>query len=232
MKSYHPFFVFCRFCVRMAQRRPRRPLLRGAEKVTAPAVLVARHQNLYGPISIMAWYPVPLRLWVIDKLAVPEACREHYRTFVGPVRLRLGPIMSRVFAALYMPLVVRLVRSGNSIIVYRGQREIMKTLDESVQALCEGEILCLSPDIDYTSTESGAVNMYTGFVHLAKKYFKRTGKSLPFYPVYTSRRVDSIEIGDPVYLDPDKPFFEEKERVVDEIRRGFEQMAQRCGDTK
>ncbi|MGI5878679.1 MAG: hypothetical protein ACOX7W_08735 [Christensenellales bacterium] len=232
MKSYHPFFIFCRFCVRMVQRMSRRPLLRGAEKVAAPAVLVTRHQNLYGPITIMAWYPVGLRLWVIDKLAIPELCREHYRTFVGPVRLRLGPFLSRVFAALYAPLVVQLARSANSIIVYRGKREIIKTLEESVQALSQGEILCLSPDIDYTSTESGAVNMYTGFVHLARIYFKRTGKNLPFYPVYTSRRVDSIEIGDPIYLDPDKPFTEEKERVVDEIRRGFEQMAQRCGDTK
>lgn len=232
MKSYHPFFVFWRFWVRMAQRRPRRPHLRGAEKVTAPAVLVTRHQNLYGPIAIMAWYPVPLRLWVIDKLAVPEVCREHYRTFVGPERLHLGPFMSKVFAALYMPLVVRLVRSGNSIVVYRGHRDIVKTFEQSVQALCEGEILCLSPDIDYTSTESGAVNMYTGFVHLARMYYRKTGKNLPFYPVYTSRRVDSIEVGDPVYLDPDKPFRDEKEHVVDEIRKGFEQMARRCGDTK
>jgi hypothetical protein len=214
----------------MAQRRPRRPRFQGEEKVKAPAVLVTRHQNLYGPVTIMAWYPRPIRLWAIDKLAIPEVCYRHYRYFVGPERLHLGPFWSRVFAALYMPLVVRLVRSGHSIVVYRGQREIMKTFDESLEALCAGEIICLSPDIDYTSTESGAVSMYTGFVHLAKMYYKKTGERLPFYPVYTSRRVDSIQIGDAIYCDPAKPFHEEKERVVDAIRAGFEEMARRCGD--
>lgn len=230
MKPYHPFFRFCRFWVRVAQRRPRRPHFRGQEKVEAPAVLVTRHQNLYGPMTIMAWYPQSIRLWVLDKLADPKVCYDHYRYFVGPERLHIGPFLSRIFAALYAPFVVRLIRSGNCIIVHRGHREIMKTFSDSVKALCEGEILCLSPDIEYTSTESGAVSMYTGFVHLAKMYYKKTGKSLAFYPVYTSRRVDSIEIGDAIFYDPGNPFHEEKKRVVDAIHQGFEEMAKRCGD--
>ena len=39
---------------------------------------------------------------------------------------------------------------------------------------------------------------YTGFAHIGKMYFDRTGKSLLFYPLFSDRTTRSFRIGSPV----------------------------------
>lgn len=229
-KPYGYFFLFCRAIVRLVQRRPHPPRLVGFEQLKPPVVLITRHQHFHGPATIMAWSPLPLRLWILDKLAVYKLCVRHYREYTYPIRGH-GPVTSAILAFLLAPPMALLARSSNCIVVHRGHREIMQTLEDSVEALVRGENVCLSPDIQYMDTSSGAVEMYTGFVHLAKQYYKRTGKALSFYPVYTSRRMDQIRVGDPVTYQPGVPFGQEKERIVSELRASFETLSLLCGDT-
>ena len=43
---------------------------------------------------------------------------------------------------------------------------------------------------------------YTGFAHIAKMYFDRTGKALLFYPLYSDMDERAFRIGEPVAYDP------------------------------
>jgi len=227
MAFYKPFFYFARGIVRIFT--PKKFFI-GEEKIKAPAILVCRHKNNSGPISIMQSASIPIRLWVLDKLTERESCIRHYADYTYSVRYGLPKWISNILAWLAGSFSSALMQSLGAIPVHRGAREIMKTFDLTLQSLKNGEVVGLFADIHYDDDSATVSEMYTGFVHIGRMYRKATGKDLPFYPVYTSTKKRTVLVGDAVMLDPKKPFAEEKQRVVRQLQQSLNQLAVQIGD--
>lgn len=215
-RIYKPFFMICRFFWKITHRR--QPVL-GMENIgELPAVFVGRHQNLYGPVEIIAWAPMQFRVWTLYKFMTFRDCYRHYATDTFQ-RMGFSPVGAKMRAAATAPLVSAFMRSMAGIPVYRGRKNIIDTFRQSVDALCGGQSLLVMPERDYLDDGSDAGELYTGFVHIAQLFHKATGKALSFYPVYPSRENGAIYVEKPIVFDPGKPFRAERERIVEALKK-------------
>lgn len=215
-RIYGPLFLLCRQVWRTFHKR--QPV-HGRENIgELPAVFIGRHQNLYGPVEILAWTPMEFRVWTLYKFMTVKDCYHHYADSFYP-RKGFGPVGSKLRAAVAAPFVAAFMRSMNGISVFRGQKNILDTFRQSVDALVRGESLLIMPERDYQDDSSDAGELYTGFVHLAQMYHRATGKALCFYPMYPSRENESIYVEKPIVFDPGKPFRAERDRVVEVLKR-------------
>jgi hypothetical protein len=216
-RIFGPLFVACRAYWRITHKR--QPVLGMQNIGELPAVFISRHQNMYGPVEIMAWVPMKFRVWTLYKFMSVKECYKHYTNYTLSVRKGFGPMASKVCAAIVSPFVTAFMRSMGGISVYRGQRNIIDTFRDSVKALADGQSLLIMPERDYMDNGSDAGELYNGFVHIAQMYYKATGKALSFYPVYPCRENGSIYIEKPIVFEPDKPFRAERERIVAALQK-------------
>ena len=215
-RIYKPLFLFCRQVWRVFHKK--QPVY-GMESVgDLPAIFIGRHQNLYGPVEIIAWTPIEFKVWTLYKFMTTKDCYRHYAESFYPGK-GFGPVNSKIRAAIAAPFVAAFMRSMNGISVYRGQKNILDTFRMSVDALKQGQSLLIMPERDYRDSSNDAGELYTGFVHLAQMYYRATGKPLSFYPVYPSRENESIYVEKPIVFDPTKPFRAERDRVVEQLKR-------------
>lgn len=229
MKSPKPQRIFgllyrlCRAIWRITHNR--HPVL-GMENIgELPAVFLGRHQDMYGPVEIMAWVPLNFRVWTLYKFMSVRECYRHYAWYTYSVRLGYGKTSARIRAAVTAPFVSALMNSMGGIPVYRGRKNIIDTFKESVKALCRGESILIMPERDYTDEGTDAGELYSGFLHIAQMYYKATGKALSFYPVYPSKQNARIYIEKPVVFDPSKPFRAERDRMIKALKRELSRSA-------
>ena len=96
-----------------------------------------------------------------------------------------------------------------------------------MEALVEGYNIVLFPEKDELLYNRNLKDFYTGFVHLARKFHIRTGKVLPFYPVYIDKRTRSITVGKPVVYNPEAVFKSERERLANLLMEAI----RKCSDS-
>jgi 1-acyl-sn-glycerol-3-phosphate acyltransferase len=222
-KFFGQLFRLCRFIWRTTHNRQS---VLGMENVgDLPAVFIARHQDMYGPVEIMAWVPLDFRVWTFYKFMTVKECFRHYYNYTFSVRKGYKPWMALLRAAFTAPFVAAFMRSMGGIPVYRGCKNIADTFKESVKALRNGDNILIMPERDYMSTGADAGELYTGFVHIAQLYSKSTGKPLSFYPIYASKQNEKIYMEKPIVFDPAKPFRSERDRIVAELKNELSRSA-------
>jgi len=190
-----------------------------------PAVFIGRHQDAYGPVEIMAWVPLDLRVWTLYKFMSIRECYRHYVRYTYTVRKGFGPVSARVRAAIAAPFVSAFMNSMGGIPVYRGCRNIADTFRESVKALNLGESILIMPERDYTDESKDAGELYGGFVHIAQAYFRSSGKALRFYPIYPNKQNGRIYMEKPIVFNPLKPFQAEKSRILEALKKELSRSA-------
>ena len=99
---------------------------------------------------------------------------------------------------------------------------MLKTMELSVDALEKGENVLIMPDVDYVSQSENVGKLYTGFVHLGKFYFRRTGKPLLFVPMCVNKAKGLVRIGKGIAYDPAQPLPEERDRIAAYLQKELE----------
>ena len=116
----------------------------------------------------------------------------------------------------------KLAKSMRVIPVYRKSiKGLNKTINISVEALCNNENLLIFPDIDYTSDSESMGEMYTGFISLDRFYFMVTGRHVDFIPVRTDMKTKQIILGKPSRIKEDEKYADAKKRISEELRYEF-----------
>ena len=113
----------------------------------------------------------------------------------------------------------------SAIPVYRGQREVMKTFSSSLDTLVRGESLVIFPDIMYADTSDQAGAFYTGYLHLARSYHKKTGKELPIVPLYCTQSSRKLILGEPIIFSSQAPFYAERDRVAAAVHESLDELS-------
>ena len=62
----------------------------------------------------------------------------------------------------------------------------------------------------------------SGFEHLGKYYYQKTGKKISFYPVFISKKKACMYIEKPVIYNPDNEPNIEKERIVNDLHNAIQ----------
>ena len=182
-----------------------------------PVIWVCRHGGDVTPVKLVAWAPGDIRLWALDVLCERKHCDHLYADHTFSVRFGLPRPLASVLAWLCAGPVSALMQSLRVIPVSRGSWAIRQTLESTVEALCQGDSICLFPDVAYTETEGKVGKLYTGFLNLARMVYDRSGQIVPFLPVQVDHARREIRFGEPIVFDTARHFARQKGELSEKI---------------
>ncbi len=180
-----------------------------------PAVFVARHKDLRGPLTVLTWFPLDVHPFVLSVFFTQSDCYRQYRDYTFSTRKGRPPRRFHLGAFLASCIVPTLVRATRAIPVFRGGADALRTLRTALRALEKGESVVVFPDIDYTDTGDTAGEIYDGFLYLGELYRRRTGDPLPFLPLAIDDESRTVTVKSPVFANR---FRDERDRAREEIR--------------
>ncbi len=189
-----------------------------------PGILVGNHCQIHGPIFGQLYVPGDHFIWcaadMTEAATVPDYA---YRDFwwEKPKGTRwLYRILSYIIA--YPGALI--CKYGHTIPVYHDNR-ILSTLKNTVKQLEEGNRVVIFPE-HYEPHNHIVMDFQTGFVDVGKLYYKRTGKPLPFVPMYLAPALRTLYIGKPIYYKETLSSDEQRSRVGNYLMEEITAMAQ------
>lgn len=188
-------------------------------------VLVCNHGELYGPIVTNLYIPISFRPWTISKMMDREAIVSHIYENSMLRQKWLPQWLKMPLTWLVSRLCLWAFSSLECIPVYRDNpRELIKTFRLTTEAMQAGDNILLFPEHDEPPAPGergyaleGVGQLYTGFAMIAPAYYAKTHKRVVFLPIYASKQMRTITIGQGVRYDPEAPATQEKLRIVDTL---------------
>ncbi len=196
-----------------------------------PVIFVCNHGEIYGPVATAVYLPFFYRPWIINKMIDRELITDHMYHGTFERISWLPKSVGRLMARLVSPLVLWILNSMDPIPVYRGSgREVLETIRQSADALvCDDNLLIFPENPDITKegvyARQGVVQFFTGFVNIARTYYKKTGKRVCFYPIYCDKNRRKITIGEGTTFRPEENFQEEKQRIAQYLEDKINEIA-------
>lgn len=192
-----------------------------------PSVFVCNHSFIYGPISAALYLPTYFRPWIHDLMLDREKAHKEMQRNLVFLRKILGKKLSSKIIWWMTKPICAVLNAFNPIPVTRGaSRDAMLTLAKSAEALEQGDNILLFPEkpkemVGMAESSDSAIlrGFYTGFAHIGKLYYERTGKELLFYPLYSDRKKHVLKIGEPIAYDPSLDSREAKRVLAEELNR-------------
>lgn len=193
----------------------------GSIPTDGPCVFVVHHQNLSGPVHALLTLPIHAHMWVYKVFLDRKECFKQYADYTFTKRFGMPRIVAVPLAWFISLFVPAILRSFSAIPVYRSTRNIVETFSISHTSLIRGESLIVAPDVDYDSDSSLMGEIYTGFLHLEKTYFKETKKHLSFIPMAYNAIEKKLVLAEAIRFDDDTPYAEQKDMVAERIRKSI-----------
>lgn len=217
--DYGLFYKFVRSVLRLSSKPPTIHDYSG--HVDGPVVYVSHHQNMYGPVTILKWYPEFVHTWIFSVFTDYQTCYRHYVDFTFTKRFGWDNGIAKVMAVPAAWFASNLTQSAKGIPVYRQSREVLETMNASVEALRKGNSLLIFPDIDYSDNSAEIKEIYDGFLYVEKYYYRETKQHIPFVPIVAVKGTNEIRVGEPIYFTGEANFFTEKKGVARAIQQGL-----------
>lgn len=181
-----------------------------------PCILVGNHSQMSGPLMSELRLDFPHETWCAGPLMSWKDAAEYAFTDFWSFKPRWTHPFYRLLSWLVTPIAVCLFNNAHTIPVYHDVR-LRQTYRLSVDAMADGESLVIFPE----KNEPGNHILYAfqdKFVDTARFYHKKTGRCVPFVPVYVCPALKSVYIGKPIAFDPETPIAAERERVCAYLR--------------
>ena len=213
---YHPGF---RRLVKALKLFCPRWKIAGHGQVETPCLFVSRHLNNYGPVVLFLHMPVEYRLWVLDSLVEVKDNYNHLRNVTFRQRMRFPLWLCSLFAGLLCHPAAWVYRGMRAIPVHRSSRKLVQTLQETMEALEQGENVMVLTDVSYTNTDVEVGELYGGFVYVARLYKRKTGKDLRIVPVLPDIRTRTLFFHEALIYREEAGYGAEKERMKAQLHQ-------------
>lgn len=204
-RFYGSFGRFARWTFRVFSK----PYRCAFERSETPCVYVCRHLNMHGPYTTLKWIPFDIHPFVLHVFTEKESAIKQYTEYTFAERIGKPAPKRSLPGTLAGILTCKVVRSLGAVPVYRDSRAI-KTLREALKHLENGESLIVWPDVKYTEGYNQPCQIYSGFLYLGELYRRKTGKELPFIPLYLDDEARVIHAREPIVIQ----HFREEEKAV------------------
>lgn len=186
---------------------------------TMPCVFICNHSEIYGPVAAVINMPYFVRPWINSKMVDLQKVSDEIRH--GVLLSWIPQVIQKEVVDLISPVVAWAMNSLDPIPVNHGDgRDILKAIDMSIHALEVDDNILLFPEnplITGHYLTDGVGEFFTGFVNIAKAYYKKTGKCLTFYSVFADKRKRTLSFSEGVTFNPAAPFHEEKKRIANSL---------------
>ena len=187
------------------------------------AIIVANHCQMHGPIAFELYFPGLHYTWcAAEMMHLAEVPAYAYRDFWSQKPPLTRPLY-KLLSYLIAPLSVCVFNNANCIGVYHSAK-VVSAYRASIDALKEGAKIVIFPERDAPDNNILA-EFQTGFVDLARLYYRRTKKTVCFVPAYLAPRLKTMYIGKPIRYDPENDAEAERKRICEETSRAITDMA-------
>lgn len=187
-----------------------------------PCILVGNHSQMHSPIATELFLKNKL-IWcdgpMMNRKEIPEYTS---RVFWGnkPKSVKwfyklLGHLMARPAAFV--------LGNADTIGVYRDAR-LITTFNDTVEALSKGINIVIFPENEFEFNEI-VDNFNLKFVDVARLYYKATGKSVCFVPMYHAVKLKKIVYGKPIRFNPTMPNIEQRTVICDYLKEEITRIA-------
>ncbi len=164
------------------------------------ALFVANHAAMNGPLIYELYLPVFHDTWGAHQMTGTYKQRFHYLRDVYFIQKR-G--MNKFFAT-----IIAGFEALFSIYFYRGIKTLPTFPDGRLASTIKHSIKCLQNDVSIMVFPEDSsegyhevlTQFFPGFVALAERYRKETGKDVDIYPLYYSKKHNKLVVGKPKTL--------------------------------
>ena len=210
--SYGAFGRFAKRFMRIFKRKYRSNVI----PPNQPVVYVSRHLNMHAQFTTLTWLDFEVHPMSLSVFFDKKEAYEHYKNFTFSEKKGKKKKAFSFKAWVSSRVAVKLITSLNSVPVYRHSAGALKTFRTSMEYLTKGESIVVYVDVDYAAGKDVISDIYTGFFKLGEMYYKKTGNSLRFIPLYIDDKFRTINECDYVCIDNYKEQLDSvKQYVVD-----------------
>lgn len=188
-----------------------------------PAVFAGNHAQMNGPIVCEIYFPVKRCTWCAAQMMHLKDVPAYAFQDFWSEKPRWCRWFYRLLSYAIAPLSVLLFNNAEVIGVYRDSR-ILSTFRTTVRRLEEGTSVVIFPEHDRPHNHI-ICDFQEGFVDVARFYHRKTGRELPFVPIYVAPKLKRIYIGKPVRFDASVPYDQEKRRILDHLMNEITEIA-------
>lgn len=176
-------------------------------------VFIVNHYEIYGPLVMFLRFPYKFRPWVIDKMCYAETIEQQVSIGFYSNYKWIPKFIKVILVKLAKRFILFMIKFARPIPVSRDNpRANIKTMQTSVNVLNKKTPIVIFPEL--SSVKEGVGEFMSGFEHLGKYYYQKTGKKISFYPVFVSKKKNAIYIEKPIIFNPKNDSNEEKQRIV------------------
>ena len=196
-----------------------RSTLRGRRHLAAggPVIMVANHAGSLGPVSVITTVPVKTYPWVTHEVTDLQTVARRIQAYFLERELHLRPPVSEFLGRAIGRICVGLMKDIGAIPVYPKSRKMTSTFQLSLRLLGEGKNILVFAEDSMRPLNEAICEFGTGFIHLAKLYYRKTRKAIRFIPVAVNKKGRGILVGAPIRFDPTNPFPLERDRLKREL---------------
>ncbi len=207
-RSY-PLYSFIKFWVRTFY--PKTEVVGTENLPEGPCLIVGNHSQMHGPIACELYFPGNRYTWCAGEMMhLKEVPAYAFQDFWSK-KPRSVRWFYKLLSYIIAPFSVCVFNNANTIGVYHDNR-VLSTFKTTVKALEEGSSVIVFPEC-YDEYNPIVHRFQENFVDIAKLYCKRSGKALPFVPLYICPELKKMVIGKPVFYDPQRTPAEQKDEI-------------------
>ncbi len=188
-----------------------------------PAIIAANHSQMNGPIACELYFPGDRYTWCAGQMMhLKDVPAYAFQDFWSgkPKGIRW---FYRILSYLIAPISVCVFNNAKTIGVYHDTR-ILSTFKNTVAKLSQGANVVIFPE--HAQPYNHIVcDFQNRFVDVSKLYYKKTGKALPFVPMYIAPKRKTMYLGKPTWFDPEKPIEEERQRICQYLMEQITEIA-------
>lgn len=183
-------------------------------------VFVTNHYEIFGPVAVFFRFPYKFRPWVIDKMCNEKTIEEQMSIGLYNNYKWIPKFLKVIFVKTAKRFILFIIRFAKPISVSRDNlRANLKTMQDSTDVLNSKTSIVIFPE--KSSVKQGVGEFMTGFETLGKYYYQKTGKRISFYPVFISKKKNSMYFEKPIIFNPDNDPAQEKQRIVNELHNAM-----------
>ena len=193
-----------------------------------PAIFVCNHKEIYGPLVANLFIPFICRPWIINGMVDKHKIHDHLKNGFVKRGSKMPQFIIKLYYLTMSPILIWTMNSIEPIPVYRGEgRDIIKTINLTVEAMEQEDNVLIFPE-DASKTDGYMKKpgeFFTGFAHIGKAYYKKTGKNITFYPMYADSEKKIIFMGSGIQYDNANNSADERDRIVNYLKEAMDNMA-------
>lgn len=176
------------------------------------AVIVGNHTQLNGPICGELFMEDNCYIWCAGEMMRLKEVPAYAFSDFWSQKSRWTQPFYKLASYTIAPLSVCVFNNARTIAVYRDMR-IMSTFKETIKKLQEGANILIFPEKDEKNNNI-LYQFQENFVDVAKLYYKKTGVSLTFVPIYIAPKLKTMYIGKGIRFDSANSIEEERKRIA------------------